>query len=125
MYTIGTIDIEKYRAVSPDIQTDEVIITEERIQHIQERHPNDFERFCAYIPQILRNPDYIIAANKANTAVVLKEIVENGEKLKLILRLKTSDVPENYKNSILSFWRVGDATWKKTLKNKKILYKKK
>ena len=124
MYTIGKIDVEKYKIISPDIQTDEVIITDERIQHIQERHPNDFERFCLYIPGILQDPDYIIAANKANTAVILKEIIENGEKFKLILRLKTSDMPGDYKNSIISFWRVGDTTWKKTLKNKNILYKK-
>ena len=86
MYTIGRIDVEKYKVISPDIQTDEVIITEERIRHIQERHPDDFERFRAYIPIILQDPDYIIAANKSNTAVLLKEIIENGEKIKLILR---------------------------------------
>lgn len=124
MYTIGYIDVEKYKLIFSDIKTSEVIITGERIRHIQERHPNDFERFCSYIPGILQDPDYIIAANKANTAVILKEIVENGEKFKLILRLKTPDMPEGYKNSVISFWHVGDTTWKKTLKNKNILYKK-
>lgn len=76
------------------------------------------------IPEMLRDPDYIIAANRAHTAVILKEIVENGEKFKLILRLKTPDMPEEYKNSVISFWYIGDTTWNKTLKNKKILYKK-
>lgn len=56
--------------------------------------------------------------------MILKEIVENGEKFKLILRLKTPDMPEEYKNSVISFWYIGDTTWNKTLKNKKILYKK-
>ena len=124
MYTVGRIDVEKYRAVSPDIRTDEVIITEERIRHIQERHPDDFERFCAYIPDMLQDPDYIIAANKAHTAVILKEIAENGEKFKLILRLKTPDMPDAYRNSVISFWHIGETTWNKALKNKKILYKK-
>ena len=124
MYTIGYIDIEKYKSISPDIRTSEVIITAERIKHIQERHPNDYERFCAYRPSMLQTPDYIIAANKPNTAVILKEFIENGEKFKLILRLKTPDMPEGYKNSIISFWYVGDTTWNKTLKNKNILYKK-
>ena len=73
---------------------------------------------------MLRDPDYIIAANRAHTAVILKEIVENGEKFKLILRLKTPDMPEEYRNSVISFWYIGDTTWNKTLKNKKILYKK-
>lgn len=124
MFTVGYIDVEKYWMVSPNTRTREVIITEERVRHIQERHPDDFERFCSYIPEMLRDPDYIIAANKAHTAVILKEFVENGEKFKLILRLKTPDMPEDYRNSIISFWHIGETTWNKTLKNKNILYKK-
>lgn len=120
---ICDLDIEKYRCVSSDIRTSEVIITDERIKHIQERHPEDYERFRSYIPKIIAEPDYIIAANKEDTAVILKEIIENGEKFKLILRLKTPKDPENYKNSIISFWKIGETTWKKTIKNKKILYK--
>lgn len=56
--------------------------------------------------------------------MILKEFVEDGEKFKLILRLKTPDMPEEYRNSVISFWHIGDTTWNKTLKNKKILYKK-
>ena len=72
---------------------------------------------------IISNPDYIIESKKANTAVILKEIQRNNEKFKLILRLKVENDPEEYKNSVISFWEIGDTTWKKTIKNKKILYK--
>ncbi len=72
---------------------------------------------------MIAEPDYIVQANKANTAVILKEIKENGEKFKLILRIKMQHDPADYRNSVLSFWRIGDTTWRKTLKNKKILYK--
>lgn len=61
--TVGKIDVRKYSCVVSDIKTDEVIITDERIYHIIERHPNDYERFCSYIPQIIDDPDYIIEAN--------------------------------------------------------------
>ena len=122
MQIVGKIDIDKYRCVTDDIATNEVIITDERIQHIKERHPNDYERFCSYITEIIDNPDYIIKAAKPNTAVLLKEIVGQGEKFKLVLKLKINDDPDDYKNSVLTFWRIGDATWHKTLKNKIILY---
>ena len=69
-------------------------------------------------------PDYIVATKLTGTAVILREFIERGEKFKLILRLKTSDMPVDYKNSVISFWCVGETTWKKTLKNKKILYKR-
>ena len=122
MRIVGKIDINKYCCVTDHITTSEVIITDERIQHIKDRHPNDYERFCSYIPEIIDNPDYIIKAAKSNTAVLLKEIEKQGDKLKLVLRLKINDDPEGYKNSVLTFLRIGEKTWRKNLKNKIILY---
>lgn len=124
VHSVGKINRDIYKCITEDIVTDEVIITDERIQHIKERHPNDYERFYSYIPEIINDPDFIIEANKPNTAVVLKEIEERGEKFKLVLRIKVQGDPEEYKNSIMTFWRIGETTWRKTLKNKTVLYKK-
>ena len=121
---LGKLNKNLYSVVTSDIQSDKVIITEERIEHIKERHPNDYERFVKYIPEIIANPDYIIEANKPHTAVILKEIESEGERFKLILRLKVSRDPLEYENSVLSFWSIGEVTWRKTLKNKNILYSK-
>lgn len=120
---VGYIDRNIYNCITNKIITDEVIITDERIEHIKERHPNDYERFVCYLTEIIEHPDYILEANKENTAVILKEITANGEKFKLILRLKIENNPTEYKNSIISFWHIGETTWRKTIKNKKVLYK--
>lgn len=123
MKTIGHIQIEKYRAISPDIQTSEVVITDERIRHIQERHPNDFERYAGYLKEIVEFPDYILEANKPNTAFILKEIQSAGEKFQLVLRLSvTGDDPE-YKNSIITFLKIDKKRFDRYLRTKKILYK--
>ena len=61
--------------------------TDERIQHIKEHHPNDYERFSKYFKDIVQTPDYIVSANRPQTALILKEINENGEKFKTALRL--------------------------------------
>ena len=124
VHTVGKIDREIYKCITEDIVTDEVIITDERIGHIKERHPNDYERFYSYLPEIISHPDYIVEANKPNTGVILKEIKEHGGKFKLVLRIKMQSDPEEYKNSVMTFWYIGETTWKKTLKNKKILYKR-
>lgn len=42
---ICRLDIAKYKCVTPDIITDEVIITDKQIEHIKERHPHDFEKY--------------------------------------------------------------------------------
>lgn len=126
MYIVGKIDIEKYKCISEDIITDEVIITEERITHIKERHPNDYEKYYNYMTQIVENPEYIVEANKPKSALILKSFTEGEEVFKTVLRLHTSTDNQkniNYKNSIITFMRINDKEWERLLRNKKILYK--
>ena len=119
---IGKIDIEIYKCVTEDIQTDEVVITDTQIEHIKERHPQDYEMYHGFIKQIVVEPDYILEANKPNTAFVLKQIHENGRNYQLILRLKTSADNGSYKNSVITFLKIDDRKVAKYLRNKKILY---
>ena len=123
VHVIGRINRAIYGCVTNDIQTDEVIVTERQIEHIKERHPNDYERFGKHFKVIVESPDYIIETNKPNTALILKEIVDDGEKFKTVLRLVTSSDDPNYKNSIITFMKIDDKEWNRLLKNKKILYK--
>ena len=122
---VCTLDVNLYRCVTDKIITEDVIITDERIQHIKIRHPGDYECFVGYMAETIRNPDYIIKDKKANTFIVLKEIEDAGQKFRLILRLRIESDPEDYKNSVLSFWRIGDTTWRKAIKNKDVLYSRK
>ena len=124
MHFIGKINWEIYKCITEDIVTEEVIVTDERIEHIKERHPGDYERYMNYIGRILQDPDYILEANKPNTGIVLKKFKENEKKFKLVLRIRIESDPPNYKNSILSFWHIGDTTWNKNIKNKRMLYKR-
>ena len=105
---VGKIDREVYSCVAGDIVTDEVIITDERVQHIKERHPGDYGRYFIYLTEIVETPDYILEANKPDSAVLLKNISENGKNYKPILRLKTSRDPDSFVNSVISFQKVED-----------------
>ena len=125
MYFIGKIDKEIYKCISDDIQTEDVIITEERVQHIKERHPKDYERYCEFIKEIVEQPDYIVETNKINTALILKEFSgENGETFKMVVRLVTSTDDAAFKNSVITFMKINKKEWTRLLKNKRILYKR-
>jgi hypothetical protein len=125
MHFVGKIDLNIYRCITSDIVTDEVIITDERIGHIKERHPNDFERYCEYLKEIVEHPDFIIETNRLNTALILKEITGSNEKqFKTVLRLTTSTDNADFKNSIITFMRINEKEWRRMLRNKRILYKK-
>lgn len=123
MYLVGKIDIEIYNCITKDITTDEVIITDKQIDHIKNRHPNDYELFNKYFEKIVVQPDYIIEANKPFTALILKEIQIDNKKFKTVVRLATSNDTPSYKNSIITFMKIDDREWNRILKNKKILYK--
>lgn len=120
---IGQIDIQKFSVVSPHIRTDEVIITDERLAHIKQRHPGDFERYENYLKDIIQNPQYILEDNSPATAVILNEYEEDGKRFRLILRLSMPSDPADYKNSVITFLEISERKFNKYLRNKKILYK--
>lgn len=123
VHTVGELDINKYKCITEEIKSNEVIITNERIQHIKDRHPNDYEKYYGYMHDIISNPDYIIEANKPNTALLLKSFSEGEEQFKTILRLVTSSDNPRYKNSIITFMKINEKEWQRLLRNKKVLYK--
>ena len=123
VHYIGRIDKNIYCRVTKDIISDEVIITDERIEHIKNRHPNDFENYCTYMKEAVINPDYIIEANKPHTALVLKSFNDDEKQFKTVLRLVTNSDNPDFKNSIITFMKINEKEWKRLVKNKKILYK--
>jgi len=72
---IGKIDRNKFTEITKDISVEDVILTDKQVEHIKERHPNDYELYFKYIKEIVENPDYIIRDNKPNTGFLLKEFI--------------------------------------------------
>ena len=121
---ICKIDRELYRVVDEVLTTDDVIITEEQILHIEDGHPGDYEILSKYIPQILKDPDYILRGNRPHTALVLKQIMTAEFTAEVILRLKVADDPAEYKNSIITMWKISGKRFRRLLRQGDILYKK-
>ena len=99
MQYIGKIDRTKFKLILKNITTRDVVLTERQIEHIKERHPNDFELYFKYIKEIIKDPDYIIRDAKPNTGFLLKEFIEENKHFQLIIRLHTIEDNNDYKNS--------------------------
>ncbi len=108
VHLVGKLNKDIYKCITNDIVTDEVIITGERIGHIKERHPNDYERYYGYLKEIVEHPQYIIETNRPYTALILKEFMEGGEQFKTVMRLTASHDDPDYKNSIITFMKIND-----------------
>ena len=124
MHSVGRIDIEKYKNIcGKRIITDEVIITENRIDHIVSRRGQAFyDKYSQYFIAIIEDPDYIFKDNKENTALVSKMIVDNGESINLVLKLVVEGDDITYKNSIITAIKENKKRFTQRLRNHKPVY---
>lgn len=123
MYTIGKLNTEIYKCIATDITPDEVIITDERINHINERHPQIFLSIFPYLRQAIENSDFIIADKKyVNMCLILKSVETKNLLFEVVLHIHTSIDDPMFKSSILSAWTISRARWNNYIKNRKILY---
>jgi len=123
MHIVGKINTDIFKCITEDITTDEVILTEERIEHIKKHHPGHFEEISPYFEKALFSPDYILKDSEKNSGLILKHIEENSIRMQIVIRIHTSSDDPEYKNSIISAWKISETRWKNYLKNKQLLYK--
>lgn len=120
---ICRVDKRLYECVSGEISTDEVVITDKQIEH-SNRHMDAYEKYKHHIEQTLQAPDYIFADKHPNTGLIVKRIPDvEGRSLEIVLRIKISSDPEEYKNSIISCWDISESRLRNYVRNKKILYR--
>lgn len=120
---IGTIKIERFKEISSNIITDEVILTPERLEHILKRHKEDWELYFDKMSDIIIEPDYILKDSKnKETAMVIKHI--DNTNVNIIIRLAVVNDDIHCKNSIMTLYRIRDKNLKKLIEKNKIVYKK-
>lgn len=123
MRYIGKLNKALYRCVTEDITTDEVIITEERIQHIKDHHPGHFELIAPHLKEAIESPDYILK-DAPRTGLVLKRVWEQELQIRIVLRLHTAEDPAGFQNSVLSAWKIREKEYERLIRNKTVLYKR-
>lgn len=126
MHTIkklGKINISQLEKEFGKIQTDEIIITSERIMHIKERHSQDYKLFEEYGEVCVQNPDLIIRDFKRKgTIFMIKRL--SGTNLNVIVRVALETDKKGLKNSVMIFYRIRERNLKKLIEKNGFLYKK-
>ena len=74
MYSIGKINQKIYKCITEDIITEEVIIIDNQIQHIKDRHPEAYNKVLKNIQEAISTPGYIIRDKHAYTGLILSLI---------------------------------------------------
>lgn len=121
--SIGKIDLDKFKGISTEIITNEVVLTPERLGHIIERHKEDWDIYSKQIGKIIKEPDYILKNNKnIDTAMVVKHI--DNTNINIVIRLAVANDSIHCKNSIMTLYRIRDKNLKKLMQKNKTVFTK-
>lgn len=119
---LGKINVRPLEAEFGKLKTDDIIITNERIEHIMLRHSADYELFEKYGVSAVTDPDIVIkdCKNKA-TVFMIKRLSDTN--INVVARLVISDDSNNLKNSVMTFYRIRNKNLLKLIKSNKVLDK--
>ena len=122
---LGALNKRIYECISPDIDTERVIITDKQLDHIADHHPEAYDETLIELKTTLKDPDYIIKDDKhIDTGLVIKSIPYGNEHLHIVLKICTDSQNGKLANSIISGWKISEARLRNYLRNKTVLYKK-
>ena len=122
VHYIGKINKKILEQEFGQLKTDEVILTDERKAHIQERHPADFDMFKQNCENAVNHPNLILKDEKnADTIFMIKHIDETN--VNVIVKLSVITDEKHSKNSIMTAYRIREKNVKKLEKKNKVLYK--
>lgn len=124
IHSLGKLNLEIYSCITTDFITDEVIITEEQLSHIPEKHPEAYQDTLLYVKDVLDDPDYIFKDKKENSGIVVKKIINEEEHSLLVIKIITSKDNKDYKNSVITGWKITEKRLNNYIRNKNIIYKK-
>ena len=120
---LGKLNTQPLEEEFGKLKTDELIVTNERIEHIRIRHFEDFELFEKYASSVVADPDYIIKDEKNKNTVFLTKNLESTN-LNLIVKVVLESNEHDIKNSVMTFYRIREKNLKKLINKNKTLYKK-
>ena len=124
IHSLGKLNLEIYSCITTDFISDEVIITEEQLSHIREKHPEAYQDTLLYVKDVLDDPDYIFKDKKENSGIVVKKIINEEEHSLLVIKIITSKDNKDYKNSVITGWKITEKRLNNYIRNKNIIYKK-
>ena len=121
MTLLGNLDPALLQNFFGTLRTTEVVVTEERVAHIKERHPEDFTLFEQYGAETVLFPDLLILDEKhAGIVFAVRRLEESN--LNVVVRLALETDKNEYKNSVMTFYRLRDRNLKKLLEKNRLLY---
>jgi hypothetical protein len=122
---LGSLDITIYKCITPQIDTDRVVITDKQLDHIADHHPESYDESLIELKNTLSCPDYIFKDDKHNdTGLVVKSICTDDTYFYIVLKVCTNSNGGKLANSVISGWKINQKRLDNYLRHKSLLYKR-
>lgn len=96
---------EAFEQLAGSLSTNKFIVTGERKQHILGRHPEAYRQAMKALEKSLELPKEVLKdKNHPNSGLLICPLSDDGHGLVAVIRIKTSNLPEEYVNSVISSW---------------------
>lgn len=120
------IDKKRYACITPNIRSENVVLTDNQREHIIRRRGQEFfEQFYPYFAEIAQEPDYIFQDKRhENTAISCKTLEISGKHVHLVIRLAVEENEKGLENSIITVLIENDKRYRQRLRNNTPLYKR-
>lgn len=123
LFSFARLNRKLIEGVFGRIVTDRVIVTGERIAHIKERHPEDYELFLKYSKDAVEFPDYIVRDSEhVGTVFMIKKLTCTN--LNVVIRLVLETDNPLHMNSVMTFYRIREKNLLKLILKNGFLYKR-
>lgn len=123
LHVIAKIDKKKYGI--EELNTNEVVITDERINHIKEHHHEVFEFVMEKMKDTVEEPDYVYDETlHEDTRWAIKLV--NGENIRIVLKLSVGKKNSKFKNAVITAQLIPSHRIERHIKTNRIkmVYKK-
>ena len=106
-----------WEGMNPNVE-----LTEERLEHIRQHHPDDFAVCVQYIDSVIEKPDLILDDHKNPlTAMFIRSFEETG--VNIVIKLALRGDPDS-RSFIVTIHPVGARSIQKLEKKNKVVYKR-
>lgn len=119
---LGKIRVDLLEREYENLQTDDIIITNERLEHIKEQHQIDYALFERYGREVVQEPDIIIKDEKhIATVFMIKRFININ--LNAVVRVAMGTDSGELKNSVMTFYRIRESNLTKLINKNKVIFK--
>ena len=121
--TLGKLDTRPLKNEFGDLQTDEIIVTNERLDHIKTHHADDYVYFKKYGTDAVLSPNEIIKDLKNDGTVFMIKYLPDTN-LNVVVKLALNPDKIGWKNSVMTSFRIRERNLRKLRAKNKVLYNK-